>query len=157
MPDAIDAMTGHEVVPMQITDIGEQVNPVMGCNPTRQLHHLLLGREHLQPSAAADPKAPLGAPGHQALNQTRPIHAPGFVFIDCNVLQGILQIQPRGAMVDQKVEPGLRMNRDDHPADVEDNIADQVGITVPSSPAVIFTDTTVARGKKLNSEALAQV
>ena len=31
------------------------------------------------------------------------------------------------------------------------------GITVPGSPGVAFTATTVALGKKLNSEALAQV
>jgi hypothetical protein len=31
------------------------------------------------------------------------------------------------------------------------------GITEPLSPGLRFTDTTVALGKKLNSEALAQV
>src|SRR6202035_5655689 len=47
----------------------------------------------------------------------------------------------------------------EHPADVEHDIADQAlhGVTLPPSPGRALTATTVALGKKLNSEALAQV
>ena len=41
------------------------------------------------------------------------------------------QIHPRRTMIHQKVEHGLGLDVDEHPADVEDDVADQTGITVP--------------------------
>ena len=51
--------------------------------------------------------------------------------IEPDLLERGMQIHRRCTVIHQKVEHGLRMDTDEYPADVEDNVADQTGITVP--------------------------
>ena len=114
--------------------------------------------EHVQPVLAQISVAARGARARKRSISPAPSIRPVSCSSSANALQGGVQIQPRGAVADQELEPGLGVDPDDHPANIEDNVADQTGIYRSGVvPAVMFTDTTVARGKKLNSEALAQV
>ena len=155
--NAIHAVPGDQMFPVQITDIRQQVNAMLRRNLARQPHHVLAWGEDIQPLLAqSSQRRPRRQPS-KPLDQARAIQAPGFMVTEPDLLERRIQIHPRRAMTHEKIEHGLRMNADEYPANVEDDVADQTGITVPWSAAVMFTETTVALGKKLNSEALAQV
>ena len=144
----------------------------------------------------------------QRCEQSRAVHAPALVVLERDARQHRVQVRRLRSVGGQEVEEWPVVQMHEHPADVEDNVADQAasvslriarplyaapargmcgerrfvpwcrgqarvadrarcphaapgyngnGITVPVSPGVALTATTVALGKKLNSEALAQV
>ena len=155
--NAIHAVAGDQVFPVQITDIRQQVDAMLHRNLARQPHHVLERGEDIEPLLAQSGQRRARGQLPKPLDQARAIQAPGFMIAEPDLLERGIQIHPRRTMTHEKVEHGLGMNADEHPANVEDDVADQTGITVPWSAAVMFTETTVALGKKLNSEALAQV
>jgi len=93
----------------------------------------------------------------------------GLVIVELHAREHRIPIAHLGAARSQKIDHRIVIEPDEHPADVEHDVADRAlfpgaggdygghGVTLPVSPGRWLTATTVALGKKLNSDALAHV
>jgi len=159
------AMPDRQMVPVQLADVRQQVDAVVRHQLPGQLHHVRVRRQHLEPVLPHGIGRRLRCEGDETLDQPGAIQPAGLVLDQSDALHGGGQVHARGPVAHQELEQPFGMDPDEDPPDVEDDVADHAhlrtylgtGITIPGSPGVMFTDTTVARGKKLNSEALAQV
>ena len=105
----------------------------------------------------------------ELLEQAATVQPAGLVIVERDARQHRTPIAHLGAARAQELDDRTVVEPDEHPTDVEHDMADRArrrraaggygghGAMLPVSPGRRLTATTVALGKKLNSEALAQV
>src|SRR6267378_2426469 len=169
MPDGVQAIFARQMGPVQIADVGQQEHPVAFAQAVGKIDHRRLELEHVHPMRMRLlERHRLAHKGREALEKPAAGQAPALVIREPDALHHRVAIAHFRAVRREMPEDRTVIEPHEHPADVEYDIADQAlpakvsrygghGVTLPVSPARVLTATTVALGKKLNSEALAQV
>ena len=155
--------------PVQVADVGQKEHPVALAQAVGQIDHRRLELEHVHPMCMRLlERHGLAREARQPLEELAARQAPAFVLREPDALHHRVALGHLRAVRLEVPEDRPVVEPHEHPADVEHDIADQAlprgirrysghGVTLPVSPGRRLTDTTVALGKKLNSEALAQV
>src|ERR1700674_532150 len=169
MPDGVQAIFARQGCPLPAADVGQEGHPVSFAQTGGQMHHRRLELEHVHPvRMRLLERHRLAHQGREALQEPAAGQAPALVLREPDALHHRVAIAHFRAVRLEMPEDRTVIEPYEHPADVEHDIADQAlprsvkrysghGVTLPPSPGRALTATTVALGKKLNSEALAQV
>src|ERR1700681_394020 len=160
MPDGVQAIFARQMCPVQVADVGQEEHPVSFAQAVGQIDHRWLELEHVHPVLMhLLERHRLARQGREALQEPAAGQAPALVVRKPDALHHRVAIAHFRAVRLEMPEDRTVIEPYEHPADVEHDIAVKAlnGLTLPPSPGRALTATTVALGKKLNSEALAQV
>src|SRR5467141_4225752 len=169
MPDGVQAVFARQMAPVQVADVGQEEHPVTLAQAVGQVDHRRLELEHVHPvRMRLLERHRLARQSRQALEEPTAGQAPALMIREPDAFHHRVAIGHFRAVRLEVPENRPVVEAHEYPADVEHDVADQAlprgvrlygghGVTLPVSPGPRLTDTTVALGKKLNSEALAQV
>src|SRR6185437_44891 len=126
VPDAMQLVFTRQVAPMQVADVGQQIDAVALAQAAGERHHPRLQLEHIHPARVRRlqvhwPRGERGA----ALEQSAAIHAPALVIIERDTREHRLEVGRVRAMGRQEIEEGLVIQMNEYPADVENDVTNQ--------------------------------
>jgi hypothetical protein len=96
----VQSKASLQLCPVQITDVGEQVNPISAAQALGETEHLGLGVEHVDPGCGNEFGRRL--PGRETCDvryQPRPVEPAAFVFMQIDSTRHLLKVSHFGAVI----------------------------------------------------------